>query len=127
MRKMRKRKNAIMLSQLLLICVVASACGNGDANNQETGNPDEISTPIAAGDPVKGETVYSNNCLACHGREGINGHNGPNLQTSEVSKDYDQIIATVINGGTMMPSFKETLTEEQIQDVAAYINQKVAR
>jgi len=71
--------------------------------------------------PDKGITVYDANCLACHGNQGANGHNGPNLQNSEVAVSRDDVIARIEEGGTSMPSFKDTLTAEEIEAVAAYV------
>ena len=35
---------------------------------------------------------------------------------------YDKVVTQVTNGGGVMPPFGDTLTEEQIQDVAAYVS-----
>ena len=71
--------------------------------------------------PDKGITVYEANCLACHGNQGANGHNGPNLQNSEVAQSREDVIARIEEGGSSMPSFKDTLTPEEIEAVAAYV------
>jgi Cytochrome C oxidase, cbb3-type, subunit III len=44
---------------------------------------------------------------------------GPNLDT--LKPDYRHVTAQVTNGGAAMPSFKKTLTPQQIADVAAYV------
>lgn len=71
--------------------------------------------------PDKGISVYDANCLACHGNQGANGHNGPNLQNSEVAESKEEVIARIEEGGSSMPSFKDTLTPEEIEAVAAYV------
>ncbi|MFJ7827762.1 PQQ-binding-like beta-propeller repeat protein [Psychrobacillus sp. NPDC096623] len=71
--------------------------------------------------PDKGISVYDSNCLACHGNQGANGHNGPNLQNSKVSESKEQVVARITEGGSSMPSFKDTLTKEEIEAVAAYV------
>lgn len=77
---------------------------------------------------AKGKNIYENTCLACHGTNGKNGHNGPNLQTSKVTDDLDAIIKKVTEGGpTAMPSFKDTLTEDEIKAVATYLNEVVSK
>ena len=38
------------------------------------------------------------------------------------SPSYDKVVERVTNGQPPMPSFKDTLSEEQIQDVAAYVS-----
>ena len=55
---------------------------------------------------------------------GSTGTIGPNLDA--VKPSYDKVVAQVTNGGGVMPPFEDTLTEQQIQDVAAYVS-SVAR
>ncbi|MFC2949925.1 outer membrane protein assembly factor BamB family protein [Virgibacillus sediminis] len=71
----------------------------------------------------EGLEVYENNCLACHGTEGVNGHNGPNLQTSNVSADKEAVIDRVKNGGESMPAFEGVLSEEEMEAVAEYLGE----
>ncbi|QCJ44397.1 c-type cytochrome [Bacillus sp. S3] len=66
-----------------------------------------------------GETVYKNNCLACHGAEGAGGHNGPNLQQTKM--DLNAIIKQVKNGKGQMPPFKDTLSDDEIKAVSEYV------
>jgi PQQ-dependent dehydrogenase (methanol/ethanol family) len=65
--------------------------------------------------------VYTNSCIACHGDQGANGHNGPNLQDSKFAENRENVIERITNGGTSMPSFKDTLTQEEIDAVADYV------
>ena len=51
---------------------------------------------------------------------GTTGQVGPNLD--DVKPDYDLVVHQVTNGGGAMPPFKGTLTEKQIEDVAAYVS-----
>jgi mono/diheme cytochrome c family protein len=127
---MRKnRKNTFVYAFILTGLVIGlSGCGasNDNKSNGNTGGNAGQDVTTAAGDPAKGEVVYTNNCLPCHGTGGENGHNGPNLRQSELAKDPDKIYNRVMNGQGMMPAFKGTLSQEEIQDVVAYINQVVA-
>jgi quinohemoprotein ethanol dehydrogenase len=75
----------------------------------------------------EGKKVYEGNCLACHGNEGSGGHNGPDLQLSQTAEDAKKVIERVKTGGTTMPAFADLLTEAQIQNVAAYISEVVAK
>ena len=72
-----------------------------------------------------GLTLYTNSCIACHGNQGANGHNGPNLQTSKFAKNRENVIDRVTKGGTSMPAFKDTLTPEEIEAVADSLSQTV--
>jgi cytochrome c6 len=76
------------------------------------------------GDPVAGKEVFlgSSACGGCHtlADAGSSGTVGPNLDDAKPS--FDLVVERVTNGSGAMPSFKDTLTEQQIQDVAAYVS-----
>ncbi|WP_419959827.1 PQQ-binding-like beta-propeller repeat protein [Psychrobacillus sp. BM2] len=97
--------------QVIDASVKASTSSTDDTTEGET----------VSANPDKGISVYDANCLACHGNQGANGHNGPNLQNSEVAESKEEVLARIIEGGSSMPSFKDTLTPEEIEAVAAYV------
>ena len=70
-----------------------------------------------------GLEVYNNKsqCGVCHTLEsaGSNGQIGPNLDV--VKPTIEQIILTVTNGIGVMPSFKDTLSKEEIESLAYYV------
>ena len=79
------------------------------------------STP--AGDATAGEAVFASaGCGGCHTLEaaGSSGKVGPNLD--DAKPDAALVIERVTNGMGVMPSFKGDLSEQQIQDVAAYVS-----
>ena len=81
-------------------------------------------TTQAAGDPVAGKEVFlgESGCSGCHtlADAGSTGTIGPNLDA--IKPTYDKVVTQVTNGGGVMPPFGDKLTEEQIQDVAAYVS-----
>jgi len=80
-------------------------------------------TPEAEGDPVAGKAVFSSaGCASCHtlADAGATGAVGPNLDAT--SPSYDMAVERVTNGQGVMPPFADTLTEQQISDVAAYVS-----
>ena len=81
-------------------------------------------TAAAAGDAVAGKEVFlgESGCSDCHtlADAGSTGTIGPNLDA--VKPSYDKVVSQVTNGGGVMPPFGDKLTEEQIQDVAAYVS-----
>ncbi|WP_407267864.1 PQQ-binding-like beta-propeller repeat protein [Radiobacillus sp. PE A8.2] len=89
---------------------------NGDQGNKGDDENKEQMNEVSAG-----ETIYENNCLACHGAEGVGGHNGPSLVDSDIINDKEKVINQIKNGGGTMPPFEGTLTEEEINAVAEYI------
>lgn len=84
-------------------------------------------TAGATSSAEEGKKIYEANCLACHGTEGADGHNGPNLQLSQVAEDPEKVMNQIKKGGTIMPSFGNILTDQQIKDVTAYITEVVAK
>jgi len=83
----------------------------------------EPTTP-PQGDPVAGKEVFlgTSGCAGCHtlADAGSTGTIGPNLD--DLKPSHDAVVAQVTNGGGGMPAFGDSLSEEQIQDVAAYVS-----
>ncbi len=86
------------------------------------------------GDPTNGQTVFSQNCTACHGTS-LEGGIGPQLNPIAhlpgVANPLDPayLIATITNGltpasGPAMPAWQGKLTDQQIKDVASFIIQQ---
>ena len=73
------------------------------------------------GDAAAGESVFAENCAVCHGADGYGGSGGPDLRTMPLAKTEEGAIEQVTNGGGGMPPFGETLSEEEIANVAAYV------
>jgi mono/diheme cytochrome c family protein len=74
------------------------------------------------GDPVAGKEVFTANCGSCHtlAEAGTTGTIGPNLDEAQPS--FELVVDRVTNGKGVMPSFADTLSEQQIRDVAAYVS-----
>jgi alcohol dehydrogenase (cytochrome c) len=99
------------------------------AGGQEsgTGHAGELPTTEVKGDPAAGQQVWAENCAGCHGLEGAGGNGGPALVGNAVASDAGKVLAQVTNGGGGMPAFKDTLNEQQIADVTAYVTQRLAK
>src|SRR5918996_4283264 len=78
--------------------------------------------PGGEGDPAAGKEVFTANCGSCHtlADAGTTGTIGPNLDESQPSVEL--AVDRVTNGQGVMPPFADTLSEQQIQDVAAYVS-----
>ena len=95
-----------------------------ETTETETTETTETETePSAEGDPAAGKAIFVANCGACHtlSDAGTGGTVGPNLDESQPSLEL--VLDRVTNGQGGMPSFRGTLTEQQIADVAAYVVQ----
>ena len=74
------------------------------------------------GDPNAGKAVFVKaGCGSCHTLSAAHstGTVGPNLD--DLKPDYRTVTGQVTLGGAAMPSFKGTLSSQQIADVAAYV------
>ena len=83
----------------------------------------ETETTKATGDPAAGKDVFASaGCVSCHtlADAGATAAVGPNLDATKPS--YDKVVERVTNGMGVMPPFKDTLSAQQIQDVAAYVS-----
>ena len=77
-------------------------------------------TTLQAGDPDAGGEVWQRTgCGGCHTLGGAGGTIGPNLD--EVKPSFDEVVRFVTDGTSNMPSFSETLSATEIEDVAAYV------
>jgi mono/diheme cytochrome c family protein len=102
-------------------------------------SPAMLPAAIAAGDAHRGETIFLRYCQGCHGPDGRGGgkgfmpHVGPLARKGYIETMPDEYLAAVITEGGLavgksgyMPSWKTTLTEQDIADVIAFIRTFVA-
>jgi mono/diheme cytochrome c family protein len=128
------RRPAVIAAALLGAVVVAGCGAQGVASptpNTVVGSTPTVSTPtfpiVAAfhlkGNATKGKPIFLSNCGSCHtlAAAKTTGTVGPNLDTLTPKPDYRAATAQVTNGGAVMPSFKSSLSTQQIADVAAYV------
>jgi cytochrome c553 len=84
--------------------------------------PTETGGGGGGGNAEAGAEVFSSaGCGGCHTLEaaGTSGTVGPNLD--DAGPDHALVVDRVTNGKGAMPSFEDQLSEQQIQDVAAYV------
>ncbi len=88
-------------------------------------NPAEGEPEGGGGSPEAGTVVFSENCSTCHGATGEGGNGGPNLKTMPLAQTEEGAIQQVTNGGGGMPAFSGVLSEEEIENVAAYVVKEI--
>jgi len=131
------RRTALALAALVLaLAFAAVGCGGekeaSPTPDTVTGTTTETTTTETTttettetggegeGDAEAGKAVFlgSSGCGTCHtlSDAGTSGTVGPNLDDAQPSHDL------VTNGQGAMPSFSASLSEQQIQDVAAYVS-----
>ncbi len=88
----------------------------------------ETAKVAAKGDPAKGKELFEAKCMICHNPDSKEKKIGPGLQGLKDGKlpsgkdaTHDNILANVNAGGGGMPAFKELLTDEEKEDVVAYV------
>jgi mono/diheme cytochrome c family protein len=123
------------LAQMTAVLVLAEVGEADEPAHEEAAPPGEETEPPgteptqpppteAAGDPAAGKEVFlgTAGCTSCHtlSDAGATGTVGPNLDA--VKPSYEKVETQVTNGGGGMPPFGDTLSEQQIEDVAAYVS-----
>ena len=119
---------ALVLAALALL---GAGCGGDDEDSTTPPAATETDGGVttdepAEGDAAAGEEVFATaGCGGCHtlSAAGTNGSVGPNLD--DASPSFDKVVERVTNGQGVMPSFKDDLTAQQINDVAAYVSSSV--
>lgn len=128
------------MRRTLLVLLFAAAlaglvgCGGGE---DKSASPETVEgTTTAAttteqeggeggeGDAAAGKEIFSEQgCGSCHtlADAGASGTVGPNLD--ETQPDHELVVDRVTNGQGAMPAFKDSLSAQQIQDVAAYVSE----
>jgi mono/diheme cytochrome c family protein len=86
--------------------------------------PGGTNTETAGGEaaPADGKAVFTSaGCGSCHtlAAAGATGTVGPNLDEAKPSKDL--VIERVTNGKGAMPSFKDSLSQQEIEAVADFV------
>ncbi|CAL5220926.1 g3023 [Coccomyxa viridis] len=86
-----------------------------------------VTLSASAADLSAGEDVFTGNCAACHSGGGNVIEAGKTLQKDAISQYLDgglseaAIIKQVQNGKNAMPAWSGRLSEDEINDVAAYV------
>ena len=112
-------RRALTLAFALVLAVLALAgCGGGGGG----GGGGSTGTIPTSGNAAAGATVFEDNgCGGCHtfAAAGSTGGFGPNLDDSTVT--FAEAYAQVRDGGGGMPSFGDSLGEQQLANVAQYV------
>lgn len=110
---MKSMKLAILMCAAVILI---TACG-------QSGNDSGKVTLNEA--PANVSSIYKSNCIGCHATD-LSGKMGAptNLQLVFERLSHDEIAAKISEGGETMPSFKEQLTEEEINALAAWLSKQ---
>jgi mono/diheme cytochrome c family protein len=109
----------------------------GDSGGEDSGGADDngaganggnsgaggVGGGESEGDATAGKAVFAkNSCGSCHTLKAAaaSGNVGPNLD--DLKPDFGDVKDQVEHGGGLMPAYKDTLSEQQIEDVAAFVS-----
>ena len=103
-------------SALIVVTLMPLAAQRRDFPTRPPGDPAAIE---------RGRALYSVNCTFCHGADIRGGDSGPSLLRSAMVLDDQngELIGPVVRGGRVdrgMPKF--SFTDEQLQDVVAFLH-----
>jgi mono/diheme cytochrome c family protein len=116
--------------------IVFSLCLAGVVFSQETGKPNPAppvpsakpSATVEKGDAARGKQIFENTCDECHDAYSREERVGPGLQGLKSGKlpdgrpaTHDKLLDIVNNGPAEMPAFRDRLTEQQKEDVVAFV------
>jgi mono/diheme cytochrome c family protein len=121
---MRHSKLAVLVVAGVLT-LVAAGCGGDDGSGSADTTPATTTETggNGSGDAANGEQVFASaGCGGCHTFEaaGSTGSVGPNLD--DAAPSFDTVVSMVTNGGGAMPAFGDDLSEQEIDDVAAFVS-----
>ncbi|HKD07691.1 MAG TPA: cytochrome c [Bryobacteraceae bacterium] len=84
--------------------------------------------PVEKGNVARGKAVFENNCADCHEAFSKDEKVGPGLQGVKDGKlpdgrpaTHDKVLDIINTGPAEMPSFKDRITEQEKEDVVAFV------
>ena len=121
----RRRQLAILTALLAaLVSLALAGCGGGGDDDGAAEEPPAATDEGGGteGNAEAGAQLFADNgCGTCHTLDaaGTTGTTGPNLD--EVQPSFEAAVEQITNGGGVMPAFGESLSDQQIRDLAAYV------
>lgn len=109
-----KKRFLLSSAPLIAMVMIITACGGGNTAGNNTANGGNTTTANAV------EKVYKANCIQCHGAD----LKGMNLITVGSRRSQEDIVNKITNGGGGMPAFKERLSADEIDSLAAWLVEK---
>lgn len=99
---------------LCVVCFGALGAGAANLESADLNNPDVIAL---------GKARFNRSCFYCHGYEGSGGKAATLQRRSDLTPEliFNTISNGRVRGSAIMPPWKNTLSEEEITQLVAYI------
>ncbi len=122
----------------IAIALVAIACTQ-TATPTNSSTPTAAASPAASGSNASGDALaaaranYKKNCDACHGPQGVGGLvkvQNKEIKVASLKSEHalkhtdEQLAKKITNGEEAMPSFKDKLSQAEIQDLVRFIRKE---
>ncbi|WP_240941896.1 cytochrome c [Paenibacillus sp. HB172176] len=121
-------KFSIPIILLILVLGYMLLANGGDGNSGGENGENIQTTDPGSGlkdAPAAVAALYKAQCISCHGTE-LQGRVGASTNLQHVGARMDEAAITkqIQNGGGVMPAFKKSLTDEEINSLAAWLATK---
>jgi cytochrome c6 len=87
--------------------------------------------PVLATNIDNGAKIFSVNCAGCHPQGGNIIRRGKSLKQKALHRNkvdsLEAIAQMVTNGKNVMPAYQDRLSQQEIEDVAAYVLQQAEK
>jgi len=131
----------LALAVALVLAFAAAACGGGEevSPTPETVEGEVQEETVGPGDAAAGKAVFTNDasppCAGCHvfAAADAKGETGPNLDEALAGDDAQYIYEQIVNPnseitegfqeGIMPDTYDEQLSEKQLADLVAFLNE----
>ncbi|THF72659.1 c-type cytochrome [Cohnella fermenti] len=113
------------VASLLIVCacsaLLLSACGRNH-DSSSSSSPSASGTSAGLSGPEETVALYRANCISCHGAE-LQGMMGDASDLRKVGAHLtkEQIQAQIVGGGSLMPPFKDKLSEAEVESLAEWL------
>jgi ubiquinol-cytochrome c reductase cytochrome b subunit len=84
--------------------------------------PAAVTQPLS-GSALEGATLFQQKaCISCHQIAGTGGQRGPDLTEVGGRLSPDELTWRILNGGTNMPAFADTLRPQEVQSLVDFLS-----